>query len=87
MNWEERFKLDVWYVDNLSFRLDLYILWKTVATVFAREGINIEGGFRMPDFEGSPPAVAANTPESASATLTIPSILAESVSRGRQKSA
>lgn len=56
LSWEERFKLDVWYVDNVSFALDLYILWKTVAAVFGREGINSNEGYRMPDFEGTPAA-------------------------------
>jgi lipopolysaccharide/colanic/teichoic acid biosynthesis glycosyltransferase len=59
LNWEERFELDVWYVDNLSLKLDLYILWKTVAAVFGREGINAEGGLRMPDFTGSSSDLAA----------------------------
>ena len=87
VNWEDRFKLDVWYVDNLSFRLDLYILWKTVATVIAREGITIEGGFRMPDFEGSPPAVTGATAENPVMTISAPSLPVESAPRERRKSA
>ena len=51
--WEERFELDVWYVDNRSFWLDLRILWKTVAAVFGRKGITAEGHVSMPDFEGT----------------------------------
>ena len=51
--WEERFQLDVWYVDNLSFWLDVEILFKTVTAVFGRKGINAEGHASMPDFEGN----------------------------------
>jgi sugar transferase EpsL len=43
ISWEEKFKLDVWYVDNQSFCLDLKILWMTLAKVFKREGISQEG--------------------------------------------
>ena len=53
LSWEDRFKLDVWYVDNLSFLLDLRILWMTIAAVFGRENITPEGAARMPDFEGT----------------------------------
>ena len=53
VGWEERFELDVWYVDNVSFWLDLTILWKTVTAVFGRKGITAEGHVSMPDFEGS----------------------------------
>lgn len=41
--WEERFKLDVWYVDNWSLWLDFKILLRTLLVVFTREGINEEG--------------------------------------------
>ena len=53
LSWEDRFKLDVWYVDNMSFLLDLRILWMTIAAVFGRENITPEGAARMPDFEGT----------------------------------
>jgi sugar O-acyltransferase (sialic acid O-acetyltransferase NeuD family) len=53
VGWEERFQLDVWYVDNLSFWLDLRILAMTVAAVFGRKGISAEGHVTMPDFEGT----------------------------------
>jgi sugar O-acyltransferase (sialic acid O-acetyltransferase NeuD family) len=52
--WEQRFELDVWYVENVSFWLDLKILWMTVAAVFGRKGISAEGHSTMPDFEGTP---------------------------------
>ncbi len=51
--WEERFELDVWYVENMSLWLDLSILWKTLAAVFSRRGITAEGHVSMPDFEGN----------------------------------
>jgi sugar transferase EpsL len=43
ISWSEKFKLDVWYVDNLSFWLDLKILFITVYKVFKREGISADG--------------------------------------------
>ncbi len=39
ITWQEKFALDVWYVDNISFSTDLKILWKTVQKVFKRDGI------------------------------------------------
>lgn len=54
VGWEERFQLDVWYVEHCSFWLDVKILWLTVAAVFGRKGISAEGHSTMPDFEGSP---------------------------------
>lgn len=54
ISWEEKFRLDVWYVDNRSFWLDLRILWLTVLRVFQRHGINAEGDATMPKFTGSP---------------------------------
>jgi lipopolysaccharide/colanic/teichoic acid biosynthesis glycosyltransferase len=53
VTWEERFKLDVWYVDHMSFRLDLKILWLTVRSVLRREGISAAGHATMPEFTGS----------------------------------
>lgn len=43
ISWEEKFKLDVWYVDNQSFRLDMKILILTCLKVIRRDGINAEG--------------------------------------------
>ena len=48
--WEERFQLDVWYVDNMSLKLDLRILWLTVRSVFNREGISAAGQATMQEF-------------------------------------
>ena len=53
ISWNQKFKLDVWYVDNQSFWLDLKILLLTVKKVFVREGISAEGEATMPKFTGS----------------------------------
>lgn len=55
ISWEEKFELDVWYVDNQSFWLDVKILLLTVKKVFIREGISAEGEATMPKFTGSKP--------------------------------
>ncbi len=52
ISWEEKFALDVWYVDHRSLWLDVRILWKTVKKVLVREGISAEGDVTMPKFEG-----------------------------------
>ena len=54
ISWEEKFTLDVWYVDNMSFTLDLKILWMTVKKVFRREGISSGSSATMEEFRGSP---------------------------------
>lgn len=53
LSWQEKFGLDVWYVDNRTFRLDMAILWWTVASVFRREGVSAEGSATMPPFTGN----------------------------------
>ena len=53
ISWEEKFKLDVWYVDNWSFLLDLKILWYTLIKVLKAEGISGEGSVTMNEFKGS----------------------------------
>lgn len=53
LSWEEKFKLDVWYVDNRSFWLDLKILFLTVKKVLVRDGISGEGEVTMSKFTGS----------------------------------
>lgn len=53
VSWEERFKLDVWYVDHSSLWLDLRILWLTVRKVIVREGISAQGEATMPRFTGN----------------------------------
>ena len=52
LSWEEKFALDVWYVDNRSFLLDLKILWATAARVIRRDGISAEGEATMARFTG-----------------------------------
>ena len=52
LNWERKFELDVWYVDNQSVRLDLAILLWTIKSVFSRSGVNAEGSATMPPFQG-----------------------------------
>jgi lipopolysaccharide/colanic/teichoic acid biosynthesis glycosyltransferase len=54
LSWEEKFKLDVWYVDNLSLWLDIKILWMTVFKTLRREGISAAGEATMPPFMGTP---------------------------------
>ena len=53
VDWDERFRLDVWYVENRSFLLDLKILWMTVMTVLKRDGVSAEGHVTMPEFTGT----------------------------------
>lgn len=53
LRWEDRFELDVQYVDRLSLKLDLAILWKTVSAVIRRSGISAEGQATMSEFMGS----------------------------------
>ena len=53
ISWNERFELDVWYVDNLSFFLDIKILFMTVLKVIKRDGINEEGQASMSKFTGN----------------------------------
>ena len=54
ISWEEKFKLDLWYVDKQSFWLDLEILFHTVKKVFLREDISADGEATMPRFTGTP---------------------------------
>jgi lipopolysaccharide/colanic/teichoic acid biosynthesis glycosyltransferase len=53
ISWEEKFKYDVWYVDNQSFWLDLKILFLTFKKVFVREGISATGHVTMEKFRGN----------------------------------
>lgn len=53
LSWEEKFKLDVWYVDNRSFMLDMKILFMTFKKVLIREGISHAGDVAMPRFTGN----------------------------------
>ncbi len=53
LSWEDKFKLDVWYVDHWTFWLDLKILFMTLGKVFKRESINAPGDVIMPEFMGT----------------------------------
>ncbi len=55
ISWDERFRLDVWYVDHRSLWLDLHILWLTLRKVIVREGISAQGEATMPRFTGNKP--------------------------------
>lgn len=53
ITWEEKFKLDVWYVDNRSLWLDIKIIFITIWKIFKREGINQQGQETMEEFRGT----------------------------------
>jgi len=53
ISWEEKFKLDVWYVDNQSFWLDMKIIVLTIWKVLKREGVSHKEFATMPKFKGS----------------------------------
>lgn len=53
LSWEEKFDLDIWYVENQSFLLDMYILYLTLYKVVKPEGINNSNETTMPLFEGT----------------------------------
>lgn len=53
LSWEEKFKLDVWYVDHQSIWLDLQILVRTVFSVLKREGISAHGHVTATEFQGN----------------------------------
>ncbi|MGC4130432.1 MAG: sugar transferase [Bergeyella sp.] len=53
ISWKQKFEYDVWYVDNISFLLDIKILFLTIKKVFVREGISQEGQATMEAFTGN----------------------------------
>jgi lipopolysaccharide/colanic/teichoic acid biosynthesis glycosyltransferase len=53
ITWEQRFALDVWYVDHQTFWLDVKILLMTISRTLARTGITQQGHPTMPEFTGS----------------------------------
>lgn len=53
ISWEDKFALDIWYVDNQSLWLDIKILWMTVRKVLVRDGISAAGEATMPRYTGS----------------------------------
>lgn len=54
ISWEEKFALDIWYVDHYSFFVDMKILLITLRKVLFPEGISAEGEATMPEFRGTP---------------------------------
>src|SRR5260370_37802126 len=53
LEWEQRFRLDVWYVDHWSLGLDAKIIWRRMQNLLAQEGISQGGHSTMPEFTGS----------------------------------
>lgn len=53
ISWEQKFDYDIWYVDNISFGLDVKIFFLTIKKVFVREGISAEGQATMEVFKGN----------------------------------
>lgn len=53
VSWEEKFKLDVWYIDHRNFLLDISVLWTTLVTVLKQRGVSAPGHATMPIFMGS----------------------------------
>jgi lipopolysaccharide/colanic/teichoic acid biosynthesis glycosyltransferase len=62
ISWEEKFRLDVWYVDHRSLRLDVEILTKTVSQVFSGRGVSAPGHATMEPFRGSAPPSSDGVP-------------------------
>lgn len=58
LRWEQKFALDVWYIDHRSLALDAKILLASVISVLRRRGISAAGSATMPEFTGSPNPVA-----------------------------
>lgn len=59
ISWEEKFRLDVWYVDNRSLWLDMRILFMTAWQVLSRRGVSADGHATMPPFTGVPSSTGA----------------------------
>ncbi len=55
ISWKQKFDYDVWYVDNISFGLDVKVFFLTIKKVFVREGISAEGQATMEPFKGNEP--------------------------------
>jgi lipopolysaccharide/colanic/teichoic acid biosynthesis glycosyltransferase len=65
LTWDEKFKLDVWYVEHQSLALDVWILARTVAAVLRRDGIDHSSTEPMPEFQGAREAVAGTDEDAA----------------------
>lgn len=53
ITWEQKFEYDIWYVDHISFGLDIKIIWLTLIKVLKREGISAKDNVTMPGFRGT----------------------------------
>lgn len=53
IDWDQRLALDAWYVDHQNWRLDLWILWRTISIVFSRKGVSSAGSVTMSEFKGT----------------------------------
>ena len=53
LTWEDKFKMDVWYTENVTFKVDLNIFFATIRTVLKHEGISGEGSATMEEFRGN----------------------------------
>lgn len=62
ISWEDRFKMDVWYTQNVTFKVDIGIFFATIKAVLKHEGISGEGSATMTEFMGS---AKTNSPEAA----------------------
>lgn len=63
VSWENKFAMDVWYTKHITFLGDIKIIWKTIITVFKREGINSENSATMEEFFGTPEGVKSTWEE------------------------
>ena|SRR5690606_6435636 len=54
ISWEQKFEYDVWYVNHVSFKIDVNIIFKTISKVFKREGISASENVTMERFTGTP---------------------------------
>lgn len=61
ISWKQKFEFDVWYVNNISFALDVKILFKTVKKVFISEGISADGEATMQPFMGNYESISNKT--------------------------
>jgi lipopolysaccharide/colanic/teichoic acid biosynthesis glycosyltransferase len=61
-SWDDRLRLDTWYVDHRSLKLDCHILIKTVRIVLRREGISSADSVTMPEFKASAEAISPEKP-------------------------
>lgn len=59
VSWEDKFAMDVWYVNNITFGGDMKIIWDTIMAVLKRDGISSETSVTMEEFAGTPEGVVS----------------------------